>query len=157
MTGRKPKSTAQHKQEGTYNATKHRDRLAFPILDEIPKPPEYFTKEQAEKWSHICGMLKRDGMLSDTYLELLERYCNAWGTWWKARQEVDEKGITFETDSGQTKQNPAVAIEKEMLALMLRILQDFGYTPRAAMAIKVPGGKDESDPLAELLNGKRVN
>lgn len=157
MTGRRPKSTAQHKQEGTYNATKHRDRLAFPTLKGIPPPPSYFTKEQAAKWTGICKMLNRDGMLSDTYLELLERYCNAWQRWWEASQEVNEKGLTFGTDSGQTKQNPAVAIEKEMLALMLRILQDFGYTPRSAMSIKVPGGNDEKDPLAELLNGKREN
>ena len=155
--GRPPKSTAQHKKDGTYNATKHRDRLQHPILEAIPAPPDYFTAGQSEKWNMICAMLKRDGMLSDTYLELLERYCNAWGTWWKARLEVDQSGITFETDSGQTKQNPAVAIEKEMLSLMLRILQDFGYTPRSAMSIKTPGGKEESDPLAELLNGKREN
>jgi len=155
--GHNAKPTEKHKAEGTYNATKHRDRLTFPVLDAIPKPPGYFTKEQVVKWNLFCTMLKRDGMLSDTYLELLERYCNAWLTWWKAHKEVDEKGITFDTGSGQTKQNPAVAIEKEMLALMLRILQDFGYTPRSAMAIKMPGGKDEKDPMEEFLNGKREN
>ncbi len=157
MAGRKPKSTAQHKAEGTYNATKHRDRLAFPMLDTIPKPPGYFTKEQVAKWNGICAMLKRDGMLSDTYLELLERYCNAWLTWWKARQHVDSKGLTYISNTGNPHQNPSVQIEKEMLALMLRILQDFGYTPRSAMAIKVPGGKDDADPMAEFLTGKREN
>ena len=157
MAGRKPKSTAQHKAEGTYNATKHRDRLAFPMLDTIPKPPGYFTKEQVAKWNGICAMLKRDGMLSDTYLELLERYCNAWLTWWKARQDVDSKGLTYISNTGNPHQNPSVQIEKEMLALMLRILQDFGYTPRSAMAIKVPGGKDDADPMAEFLTGKREN
>lgn len=155
--GHNAKPTEKHKAEGTYNATKHRDRLAFPLLESIPKPPRYFTKEQADKWNGICAMLNRDGMLSDTYLELLERYCNAWQRWWEACQDVNEKGLTFETESGQTKQNPAVAIEKEMLALMFRILQDFGYTPRAAMAIKVPGGKEADDPMNEFLMGKREN
>lgn len=153
MKGRPPKPTAQHKKEGTYNAAKHRDRLTFPLLDSIPKAPHYFTGEQAEKWSRICSMLKRDDMLSDTYLELLERYCNAWLTWWKARIDVDANGITFNTDSGQTKQNPAVAIEKEMLSLMVRILEQFGYTPRAAMSIKVQGdGKKDEDPFNFLTD-----
>ena len=153
MKGRPAKSTAQHKADGTYNTTKHKDRVQYPTLDAIPKPPSYFTKEQAGKWNTFCAMLQRDGMLSDTYLELLERYCNAWLTWWKARTEVDANGLTFTTDSGQTKQNPAVAIEKEMLSLMVRILEQFGYTPRAARGVMVPGaGKENDDPLASFLN-----
>lgn len=154
MKGRKPKTTEQHRKDGTYNATKHRDRLSFPLLDAIPKPPQYFTNEQAAKWNLFCTMLKRDDLLSDTFLELLERYCNAWLTWWKAKADIDKNGICFDTDSGQRKVNPAVQIEKEMLALMLRILQDFGHTPRAAMAIKVPGGgSHDDDPIMSILNG----
>lgn len=146
--GRPPKSTAQHKADGTYNATKHRDRVQYPLLDTIPKPPTGFKQEQAAKWNTICATLHRDGMLSDTYLHLVELYCNAWQRWYEAKREVDKTGITFDTDSGQTKQNPAVAIEKEMMALQLRILQDLGYTPRAAMSMKTPGaGKQEDDPL----------
>lgn len=153
MKGRPPKPTAQHKKEGTYNATKHGARLTFPALDGIPPAPDYFTDGQAAKWYLFCTMLKRDDMLSDTYLELLERYCNAWQTWWKARLDVDQKGLTFETESGQTKQNPAVAIEKEMLSLMVRILEQFGYTPRAAMSMKQTGSKKEDDdPIMRLLN-----
>ena len=117
--GHNAKPTEKHKAEGTYNATKHRDRLAFPLLTlEKAKAlrPSYFVEGQTKLWNKICTYLDRDGMLSDTYLELLERYCNAWGTWWKARQEVDKTGITFTTESGQTKQSPAVAIEKEMLS-----------------------------------------
>ncbi len=151
--GRPPKSTAQHKADGTYHATKHRDRLKYPILDAIPKPPTGFTKEQVVKWNIICGTLQRDGMLSDTFLHLVELYCNAWKRWCEGAQEVDKTGITFGTDSGQTKQNPAVAIEKEMMALQLRILQDMGYTPRAAMSMKSTGQeKQDDDPLAFLLN-----
>lgn len=153
MKGRRPKPTAQHKKEGTFNATRHGNRLTFSTLDELPPHPDYFTEGQAEKWNLFCRMLKRDEMLSDTYLELLERYCNAWLTWWKAKQEVDATGITFTTDSGQTKQNPAVAIEKEMLALMVRILEQFGYTPRAAMSMKQTGGKKEDeDHIMTLLS-----
>ena len=151
MKGRRPKSAAQHKADGTYHATKHRDRLTFPILDSIPKPPVYFNKEQAAKWNQICAMLQRDGMMSDTYLELLERYCNCWQTWSKARQEVDKMGITFIGKGGAAYKNPAVLVEKEMLALMVRILEQFGYTPRAAMSMKTTGQeKQDDDPLAFL-------
>lgn len=153
MKGRPPKSTAQHKKDGTYNATKHRDRLTFPPLSDIPNPPDYFTDNQKSKWVLICNLLKRNDMLADTYLELLERYCNAWQTWWRAQQEVDATGITFTTDSGQTKQNPAVAIEKEMLALMVRILSEFGFTPRAAMSMKSHNSqKQDDDPIMALLS-----
>lgn len=150
--GANAKTKEQHERDGTLNVTRHRDRIEYPKLKNAPKAPAYFTKEQAAKWNTICAMLKRDGMLSDTYLELLERYCNAWLTWWKAREEVDATGITFTTDTGQTKQNPAVAIEKEMLSLMVRILNEFGYTPRSAMAIKTPQNPaDDGDPLTAIF------
>lgn len=150
--GQNAKTKEQHERDGTLNVTRHRDRIEYPKLKDVPKPPAYFTKEQAAKWNTICAMLKRDGMLSDTYLELLERYCNAWLTWWKARGEVDKMGLTFSTESGQTKQNPAVAIEKEMLSLMVRILNEFGYTPRSAMAIKTPqNAADNDDPLTAIF------
>lgn len=89
--------------------------------------------------------------MSDTYLMALEHYCNAWLIWDKAYTEVAKSGVTFSTDSGQIKTNPAVQVAKEMLALMMRILEQFGYTPRAAMSIKVTSeGKTDDDPLLNL-------
>jgi P27 family predicted phage terminase small subunit len=152
MKGRPPKTTAQHKADGTYHATKHRDRQTFPMLDAIPKHPAYFSKEQAVKWNTICAMLQRDGMLSDTYLELLERYCNAWETWSKARVEVDQLGITLVSDKGSYYKNPAILVEKDMLALMVRILEQFGYTPRAAMSMKSTGKEKQDDDPAGFLD-----
>jgi len=92
-------------------------------------------------------------MLSDTYLELLERYCNAWETWSKARVEVDQMGITLVSAKGGYYKNPAILVEKDMLALMVRILEQFGYTPRAAMSMKSTGKeKQEDDPAGFLDN-----
>jgi len=152
--GRPPKPSAEHQKKGTYRADRHAGRAAdaVPRLITIPAPPEYFTDGQRKKWTAICGMLKRDGMLADTYLELVERYCNCWQTWWKASQEVNKTGLTFSTEGGQIKQNPAVAIEKEMLSLMVRILNEFGYTPRSAMSIKVNPVKEDDDPAGFLDN-----
>lgn len=153
MAGRRPKSTAEHIKDGTYNATKHRDRLKHPLLDTVPAPPADFNKAQKDRWNMICRMMIRDGQLSDTYLPALENYCNAWKRWSEAAKEVNETGLTFTTDTGQTKANPAVQIEKEMLSLMMRILEQFGYTPRAAMSIKVTGdGKKDDDPMNFLMD-----
>lgn len=150
--GHNAKTKEQHERDGTLNVTRHRDRIDYPKLRDIPNAPAYFTKEQAAKWKTICTFLKDDGMLSNRFLELVERYCNAWLTWDKARKDVDKNGITFSTKSGQIRQNPAVAIEKEMLALMLRILVEFGYTPRSSMVIKTPQGEtDDGDPLAAIF------
>ncbi len=151
MKGRKPKTTEEHKAQGTYDASRHRDRLKHPMLTYVPQPPDEFTEGQKHLWISTCAMLLRDGQLSDTYLMALEHYCNAWLIWDKAYSEVAKSGVTFSTDSGQIKTNPAVQVAKEMLALMMRILEQFGYTPRAAMSIKVTSeGKTDDDPLLNL-------
>lgn len=150
--GQNAKSEAQLKQEGTYRKDRHAARLKVPLLDSIPPPPPYFTKQQTELWNKICAWMKRDNILSDTYTELIERYCNAWKTWDKARQDVDKNGVVFSTKSSQIKQNPAVAIEKEMLSLMLRILQEFGYTPRASNSVKVQADENAEKDILNFLN-----
>lgn len=153
MKGRPPKSTAEHQKAGTLNVTRHANRLQPPLLDTVPPAPEGFTQAQKDKWATICRTMIRDGILSDTYLHAIEHYCNAWKRWSEAAAEVDKTGLTFTTDTGQTKSNPAMQIEKEMLSLMMRILEQCGYTPRAAMSIKVTGdGKKDNDPFAEFLN-----
>lgn len=101
----------------------------------------------------MCRTMIRDGILSDTYLHALEHYCNAWKRWSEAAAEVNKTHLTFTTKTGQNKGNPAVQIEKDLLSLMMRILEQFGYTPRSAMSIRVTGdGKKENDPFAEFLN-----
>lgn len=150
--GHNAKTKSQHERDGTLNVTRHRDRIDFPKLKDAPKPPAYFTEGQAAKWSAICAMLKRDGMLSDTFLELVERYCNAWQMWNEARTNVVEKGLTYKSNTGNPHANPAVNIEKEMLTLMVRILNEFGYTPRSSMSIKTPQNPaDDGDPLTAIF------
>lgn len=151
--GNRSKPVSEHLKAGTYNVTRHKDRASdsYEKLGAIPKPPAYFTKGQIEKWNTLCGYLYTDGMLCGQFLEGVERYCNAWQTWSEAVQNVRKIGITFTTKAGQIRQNPAVNIEKEMLALMLRILNEFGYTPRSSMSLKITGGTDkELDPLAAI-------
>lgn len=151
--GQNAKPVSEHQKNGTFNATRHKDRASdgYAKLNAIPKPPTYFTKEQVGKWNTLCKFLLTDGMLCGQFLEGVERYCNAWLTWWEAVQEVRVTGLTFTTDTGQIRQNPAVNIEKEMLALMVRILNEFGYTPRSSMSLKITGGaSEELDPLAAI-------
>jgi hypothetical protein len=43
-------------------------------------------------------------------------------------------------------------VEKDMLALMVRILEQFGYTPRAAMSMKSTGKEKQDDDPAGFLD-----
>ena len=57
MRGRKPKPTALHHLEGTFNVTDHRHRAAEPIAsgDLLPDPPPWMTSDQQEVWRYVIA------------------------------------------------------------------------------------------------------
>lgn len=151
MAGRPPKSTEQHKRDGTYQATRHKNRVELPVSNKVPDPPAHLNKAQGEVWRRMCQLLIDANRLSDQFLPAIELYCECWKTYKDAVADVDINGLTFETDSGQVKVNPAVNIEKEMRAQMIRIIEQFGFTPRSNMTFKDPPKADEEDPFMAIL------
>jgi P27 family predicted phage terminase small subunit len=118
-----------------------------------PECPGYLDDDAKEEWSRIASELEAIALLTLDSRALLTLYCNAFSRWMRARGETLD--VVGSTDLGSLKANPAVAVEKDAEAMMLRILAELGLTPASRHRVRAsdPGRKDE---LGEFLARRRA-
>ena len=150
--GRPPKTTDDHKRDGTYDPSRHSDRKEFALLKHIPDAP--FTDQRRVKyWDHFCGKLITTGILTIQHLDSIEALCSLKSDLDDLNEQVRIEGATFKTDSGQIKANPAYTLKLQTQAQIIRLFEQFGFTPRTSMTLKAPNVKEkEKDPFEELLS-----
>ncbi len=145
------KSAAQHRQSGTYNATKHStDRLvSVPILKQMPPPPKDFDKEHAAKWEEVCRLLHEAGILAKQDLDAIRTYCE---TSIMQRRSVDmmKGGDMIDEEKGRV--SAAFLLYERCDKILKPLREQFGFTPRARQSINLAPEEAEADIIGELLN-----
>ena len=148
---RAPKPTELHKIDGTYQPVRHADRKEFELLREVPDCP-FKDSRRSTYWNHFCGKLITTGLLTVQHLDSVEMICNLRADLDDLNAQVQKEGFTFQTDSGQIKANPAYTLKLQVQAQILRVYEQFGFTPRSSMTLKGPTNQTkEKDPFEELL------
>ena len=143
MKGRKPKTTEQHIADGTLEKSRHISRASAPPLDGIPAAPVGFDARHISRWNEICGMLKEMNVLSTADIHAVRRYTELTLTADDAYQRFNERG---------ERQDWLIYIQA--VQQQKKMMDDFGFTPRARMAIKVEKPKQESPILAAMAGAK---
>lgn len=118
-------------------------------ITEAPKPPGWLSKEAKAEWKRIAPLLVSRGILTTGDLGTLEGYCVAYGTVRQSERTLQIEGITFATDKGLLKRNPAVAIQADAQNRMLRYATELGLTPvsRSRPAVRSKSDDDGPSPL----------
>ena len=129
-----PKPTKLKLLEGT-----RRDRInpaEPPQLKGDPEPPAYLEGPALVEWKRILPMLKQMKILSRIDGTNLAIYCTTYARWLEARDALKRFGLVTPTAGGSVKPSPYLAIEREAVAVMTRILSEFGGSPSARSRIK---------------------
>lgn len=118
--------------KGTARNDRHHEEPDFPLMSEVPSPPDWLIDPEAVKeWKHKAQILTEAGVLSEAALSLLGQYCNMHA---KALQK-------WRLGAEPT------AAEMTQLRLMAT---EFGFTP--ASRFKVGSGtKGEGNKFMELV------
>lgn len=110
-----------------------------------PKCPSWLDAEARREWRRVAPELERLGLLTVVDMAALAGYCASYSLWRKCRQEIDEKGFTYETESGYVGQRPEVAIGNRALADVRAFCQQFGLTPSARARMTLPEAPDDGE------------
>lgn len=146
---KQPKEIALAK--GTYNSTRYPDNMPEWVkCDGLPDPSEHLKEEEAVLWYKTCQELQNNGLLIESYLQLLERYCDARYLY---RMNRDIVYAIMEEDGDLRNKHDQIipehsAMEKNRKA-MLTIEKELGFTPSARGKIDIPK-KTESDGFDDL-------
>lgn len=148
---RPPKPTKDHIRDGTYRKDRHAIRKQFELLNEIPTPP-FTDSRRVRYWDHFCEKLITTNILTIQHLDAVEMLCKMSADLDDLNEQVRTEGATFQTDTGQIKANPAYGLKIQLQGQIIRLYEQFGFTPRTSMMLKTAAAPEkEKDPFEELL------
>ena len=157
------KSSQEKKLQGTYQASRERNRLQFvPGHGVASKPPTYVRKIRLAlmEWRAVAPFLEAEGILKQPDVSLLASYCILYARWREAALDVETNGqtltVTSTTRTGKTEKpivNPAVRNEILYQAAMMRAAVKFGLNPLDRPRVEAPEAAEEGpDPFQRFLD-----
>lgn len=166
MKGRKPKPTALHKLQGTYNVTEHRHRETEPQApgDLLAEPPDWLTETQKMAWRYAVQNAPLD-VLKAIDLGVLAVWVVAFDQHRTAVMMQDKTDATnalpllAKDRHGGAVVSPYVGIANRAGLRMLRAASEMGFTPasrpRLAHGAQPPGGESEWAQLMVIEGGRK--
>lgn len=142
MKGRKPKTTTEHKTQGTFQPVRHATRMQNIDVDELPAPPAEFNARHRERWNVVGHQMLKQGAFSETDYDALRIFVELDLVRVDAHKKYLEKG-----------QAKDWRIYRESAQQQKRLMDDMGFTPRSRMSMKVERPpKKENNVLSELMD-----
>jgi P27 family predicted phage terminase small subunit len=105
----------------------------------IPDPPIQLTPRALEEWNRLAIPLFNLGVMTKYDRAVFALYCQSWGRWQDAEEQVAAKGTVVKTQSGNIIQNPALAVSNRAAKDCIRYAQELGLTPSARSRIDTEG------------------
>jgi len=140
------KTIAEHKSDGTFRPDRHGD---YQPPEGVPVPPPGLTDAARELFGELAESLAESGAACPQDSRALGELCSLAVEIALLRDTINREGFTFRSDKGNVLQRPEVGIINQKTAHYIKLLQQFGMTPKGRVGIK--STKPESDPLADAL------
>ena len=121
---------------------------------EIPDAPPHLSPEAREEWERLALELYELGILSTIDRAALAAYCQAYGRWVEAEEQLRNidgtMKLTETTSNGNIIQNPLVGIANKSLELMHKYLTEFGMSPSSRTRVSAKKKTGEKKGFAAL-------
>lgn len=150
MRGRKPKPTAVKILEGNPGKRPLNDAEPRPTA-KLPPCPKHLNDEAKKEWRRISKELLKAGLLTTIDRAVLATYCQAWGRWVEAEEQLRKHGPIVKSPSGYPIQNPYLSVANKAMQQMQKVMPELGMTPSSRSRIKAEG-PSPADELAEFLS-----
>lgn len=147
MAGRYRTPTAILKLTGAFRKDRHGDGGID--ATGTPVAPDWLSDYAREEWGRVAPSLVALGIVGESDSTTLAGYCEAWASFRKAKELVDENGMTFTTEGGRIFANPAVAMMRGSLDLANKLAMQLGLTPSSRARMKNPM-EAAGDPIDEF-------
>lgn len=122
--------------DGTFRPDRDFGDTPEPPRAENRPPPLFLDDDATAEWERIAPELEDIGILAEIDETALAAYCVAVSRWKRAEKDIEENGITVDSQTG-TKKNPSCTVANEALAQMRAFGSEFGLTPASRSRISV--------------------
>ena len=146
--GRKPKPTALLKAQGTYDASRHKDRFE---ADGTPSAPT--IQSANDTFDYLVKKLDDLGVVAEIDAMALQMLADAWEDYQVARNVIKEQGPTYSTTTAQGdlmwRPRPEVLMMNQSWAKVEKMMVQFGLTASSRAKISVEEKIQTLDDLIE--------
>lgn len=119
-------------------------------------PPEWLAPEaktyivEVVRELNVCKNIKKVDFAS------LDMLSTSYSTFMRMSKKIAEEGETIINYRGDPVKHPAVNIQRESLAQAMRIITEFGLTPKSRESLfSATDGASEDSVLEQFMNKKR--
>lgn len=145
-TGPPPKPTHLKLLAGNPGHRPLNKREAQPKI-EIPTCPAHLSTEARKEWKRVAKQLRKLGLLSKIDRAALAAYCQAWGRWIEAEDNLKQHGTIINAKYGYPIMSPWLSVANGALQHMRAYMTEFGLTPASRSRIEaapVEGDDEEA-------------
>lgn len=109
-------------------------------LTDIPPMPPELPEGARQYWEEIAPMLFRIKCMTEAERRALSALCLALYDMHDVRKHIDTYGRVVKDKNGKASVSPYLKIQNESMALVIKLLQEFGLTPASRSRIIMAGG-----------------
>lgn len=118
----------------------------------MPEPPGFLTPYAVEEWNRILPALRDTGLLVSVDFSTVAAYCQCYGRWREAEEQLGASSVLVKTPSGNVVPNPLINVANTAMKAMTSHAKDLGFTPSARPKVF---GKNvcDQDALISMFEG----
>lgn len=142
MPGAKKKPTKIHQLHGNPGHRPLPKNEPQPdISEDIPNPPHKLVNRYAKKeWKKSIPVLYKLGLVTKVDVGNLATYCDAYGNYVEATNDIRKRGMYIFTKMGRMVVNPSVVLQEKFHRQMLKTAVEFGMTPASRPKLSIDTG-----------------
>jgi P27 family predicted phage terminase small subunit len=155
MTEKLPTETKRLK--GTFRQSRERGGIeAGARLAEVPLPPETLSSGAMGEWNWLAPVLVELEVLTRADLRTLALCCETLSTATELETTIRDEGYTIPASTGGRKSHPALKALETSRNAGLRMLNDFGLSPKSRKFVTKAPGPAKDNPWANLDRDRRT-
>ena len=150
-----PKTTTEHKRDGTFRKDRHKGLSLVPIR--TPSVPDWLSVVAKAKWQEVAKLLADAGIITAMDLDAIAAYAVAYSQWRLALEHIEENGIAYDSEGGLQKMNPACSVARETTKELAHWGSVLGLSPlsRKKLRVEAPDTDDvRADKFFKNREGK---
>lgn len=136
-----------------------RNRKPLTFTEGRPECPDWLDDIAKDEWGKVVSELEAKGMLMKIDRFLVAAYCEYFSEWWILRKKIKKDGRTYDSSKveGQKmmRPNPDIKIANDAFKNARQLITDLSLSPSARARLTDPVDPTDTDPLEELLSGKK--
>ncbi len=124
----------------------------IPVEPGMPSCPDHLSDLAIEEWDRMSVRLFDLGLLTHLDRAMLAAYCQAWGRWVSAENNIAKTGSIVKTKNGNVIQNPHLSVSNRAYDQVLKTSAELGLSPSSRVRV-APAGQGKGNPFTK--NGRK--